>query len=118
MYALLPMRHGELGDKAQVGVVPRRPPVSCPMNATLLAGQTRSMMNTVRIELVKKPRKCPTCKSKPVAVVLYGLPAESDELKKKLNAGQVCLGGCVFSADAPAWICVTCGQQIYRRISL
>jgi hypothetical protein len=39
------------------------------------------MKNTDRIELVKKPRKCPTCKSKPVAVVLYGLPAESDELE-------------------------------------
>lgn len=72
-------------------------------------------MFTNRIELARKPAKCPKCKNKPVAVILYGFPAFSGELEQKLDAGLIVLGGCKISGDDPAWKCAKCGQEIYRK---
>lgn len=41
--------------------------------------------------------KCPYCGSKNTARILYGMPAFSDELQEKLDAGKVVLGGCCIS---------------------
>ncbi len=38
--------------------------------------------------------KCPYCGSTDTARILYGMPAFSDELQKKLDSGKVHLGGC------------------------
>lgn len=76
---------------------------------------TFQLMCSNRIELARKPVKCPTCQSKPVAVILYGFPAFSSDLEQKLSAGLISLGGCSLSGDDPAWRCATCGQEIYRK---
>ena len=42
----------------------------------------------------KKPDARPKCGSEKVASILYGLPMLDEELKRRLNAGEVTLGGC------------------------
>lgn len=57
------------------------------------------------------PECCPKCGSKKVAAILYGLPDFSDELERKLDAGEVVLGGCIISDDDPLWRCVECQHR-------
>lgn len=38
--------------------------------------------------------RCPRCGSEHTAEILYGMPAFSEELKKKMDSGEVVLGGC------------------------
>jgi len=40
-----------------------------------------------------KLRQCPSCGSTRVAEIIYGYLAITDELKSRLNAGEVVLGG-------------------------
>jgi primosomal protein N' len=40
-----------------------------------------------------KPRKCPNCGSKSIAEILYGMPAYSEDLQKKMDEGTMFLGG-------------------------
>jgi hypothetical protein len=58
-----------------------------------------------------KPDICPKCGSERVADILYVLPIFSDELERKLDAGEVVLGGCVVTGDDPSWHCVECGHR-------
>jgi predicted RNA-binding Zn-ribbon protein involved in translation (DUF1610 family) len=67
-----------------------------------------------RLESARKPRKCPACGAGPVARILYGMPAFSEELEEELRAGKVALGGCMVSDDDPDWECTSCGQRLYR----
>ena len=41
--------------------------------------------------------KCPRCGSKDTARILYGMPAFSDELQEKMDAGKLVLGGCCIT---------------------
>ena len=41
--------------------------------------------------------KCPHCGSRNTGRIVYGLPAFSEELQKKLDAGRLRLGGCCIS---------------------
>ena len=41
--------------------------------------------------------KCPYCSSKNTARILYGYPAYSEELQKKLDNGKIAIGGCCIS---------------------
>ena len=59
----------------------------------------------------EKPDVCPRCGSKHVATILYGLVGISDELEKKLEAGEITLGGCCISDGDPAWKCLDCEHR-------
>jgi hypothetical protein len=65
------------------------------------------------LALPRKPEglSCPSCGSKDLAVILYGLPAMTEELKKALANQQVTLGGCLVHSEAPQWACNTCGHK-------
>jgi hypothetical protein len=69
----------------------------------------------MRYEYLRKPSKCPSCKEKRIAAILYGLPAFSPELESDIEAGRIVLGGCCVTDDDPAWQCNVCGAQIFRK---
>ena len=56
---------------------------------------------------------CPNCGSPRVARIQYGLIAPDEELKRKIHAGEVILGGCVCEVGLD-WKCMQCGVDIYR----
>jgi hypothetical protein len=62
----------------------------------------------------EQPEKCPGCGSEKVALILWGLPAYSDELQREMDAGKIVLGGCCVSADDPSWTCIDCGARIHK----
>lgn len=70
---------------------------------------------TERFEAGGKPKKYPKCGSLIVARILYGFPAWSEELEADLKAGRVAIGGCCITGDDPAWKCVECETEIYRK---
>ena len=59
----------------------------------------------------EQPERCPECGSGRVARILYGLPHFSEELERKLEAGEVVLGGCMISDDDPTRQCAECGHR-------
>jgi ribosomal protein L37AE/L43A len=73
------------------------------------------MTTTERIELPRKPRKCPVCSHEQVARIMYGLPTFDDQLEQQLQAGAITLGGCCITDDDPSWECTNCEQKIYRK---
>lgn len=60
------------------------------------------------------PVKCPNCGSTNIAEILWGLPASTDELKKRLGEGKVVLGGCCISDDDPRYQCIECMSAFGR----
>ncbi len=68
----------------------------------------------VRYEYRYKPKKCPKCKSSRVATILWGMPAFSEDLQEKLDAGKIDLGGCCLSTNDPKWKCADCDAEIYK----
>ena len=56
-------------------------------------------------------RKCPKCGSRRVAPILYGMPAFSEELEKKLDNQKIVLGGCEVSGNDPTHHCFGCGKN-------
>ncbi len=67
--------------------------------------------------------KCPYCGSKSTARILYGLPAFSEELQRKLDSGKISLGGCkTFEIPVdgemvrtnPARVCNDCKKEFGR----
>lgn len=69
----------------------------------------------MRKEYVRKPRKCPSCKSEKVAVILHGMPDMSDKLHRDLEEGRVILGGCCMEVDGPYWQCTDCDLPMYKK---
>jgi hypothetical protein len=61
-----------------------------------------------------KPTKCPKCSSTRVARIQYGYPVISEEDRRKIDAGEIILGGCFISGDDPKWECADCGTQIWK----
>jgi len=55
--------------------------------------------------------KCPNCKSKNVASILWGLPFFNKELEDCLSDGSVVLGGCCVSENDPKWECHYCSHR-------
>ena len=68
-----------------------------------------------RYEAANQPSKCHECGSLRIARILYGLPAWSAELEADLKAGRVAIGGCCITGDDPAWKCMECEAEIYRK---
>lgn len=69
---------------------------------------------TPRIERSEKPDECPNCGHTPVAEILWGMPAYSEQLRAEEQAGRIVFGGCCVSDDDPEWECAKCHQHIYR----
>ena len=58
---------------------------------------------------------CPICKSKNVAKIFWGYPANPDSLRESIDSGKIILGGCCISGDDPKWSCNECGNRFGRR---
>lgn len=54
---------------------------------------------------------CPHCGSKNTARILYGLPAFSPQMEKKLNEGRLYLGGCCIMGNDPDRLCNDCEME-------
>lgn len=61
----------------------------------------------------RKPRICPSCNNKNVAVILWGYPLETAELTTALHENKIILGGCCISENDPVWRCTDCYTQIW-----
>lgn len=58
------------------------------------------------------PRRiCPCCGSKNTAAILWGMPAFSEELQKKLDQKELILGGCCITGNDPSHHCNTCKKD-------
>lgn len=57
--------------------------------------------------------KCPHCGSEDVAEALYGMPAFTEELQRKLEAGDVVLEGCDIPMGCKfyPYVCKQCGHR-------
>ena len=65
--------------------------------------------------MTPKPDGCPKCGSEKVAGILYGLPSFDEGLERRLNAGEVVLGGCTITDDDPLWHCLDCQHRWGKR---
>jgi len=69
---------------------------------------------TPPLYLKRKPRKCPYCDFRPIANVLYGYPADSEELNKEIEEGKVTFGGCCVGGPQANWKCTSCQKEFYK----
>ena len=67
-----------------------------------------------------RTKKCPFCGSRNTAEILYGLPALSNELQERIDAGEIKLGGCCQNGvqvngksvnNNPSWYCNECKKK-------
>ena len=61
--------------------------------------------------MLEQADHCTRCGSKRVADILYGLPDFSDALVRKLDAGEIVLGGCSIFGGDPTWHCMGCEHR-------
>ena len=60
----------------------------------------------------KKKKCCPSCNSKNVAKISYGLPIFDTELQKERKSGKIILGGCIiWAGESPLYHCNKCGKE-------
>jgi hypothetical protein len=52
---------------------------------------------------------CPSCGSEDTLPIVYGPPTR--ELEEAARRGELVLGGCMFSFDAPDRVCRDCGSE-------
>ena len=52
--------------------------------------------------------ECPKCNKEDIIPIIYGYP--NDNLMSASRDGNVSLGGCCFSSDAPNSACKDCGH--------
>lgn len=52
---------------------------------------------------------CPSCKSKNIIPIEYGLPGP--EMVKAAEKGEIYIGGCLISDSNPEWHCKNCGYD-------
>lgn len=62
-------------------------------------------------------RICPRCGSKKTAQILWGMPAFSDDIDKKIKNMEIVLGGCCISYNDPTYHCNTCKKDFGRPTS-
>lgn len=60
---------------------------------------------------------CPYCQSKKVIPILYGLIGPSPEMFKKLDKGEIKLGGCVIHENNPTHYCVDCKKSFKGEVA-
>ena len=70
----------------------------------------------IRYEYSRKPVRCPACKRKSIATILYGYP-DFPTVEKDLEEGRITLGGCcvIIGEPQPVWECTSCGALIYKK---
>ena len=61
----------------------------------------------------RKPRACPSCNGKNVAVIIWGYPLEIADLTKAVEEKRIVFGGCCVSENDPVWECTDCYAQIW-----
>jgi hypothetical protein len=54
------------------------------------------------------PKQCPECGAA-VRPIMYGYPTA--EAQGAVARGEIVLGGCVISEEAPIWSCRLCGAE-------
>ena len=59
--------------------------------------------------------KCSKCGSTHIGKYLYGLILPNEKLDKKINKGEIRLGGCMISEDSPNHHCIKCGVDLYEK---
>jgi hypothetical protein len=59
----------------------------------------------------RRPSRCPACGAEQIARIQYGLPLFDKKLRRKLDAGDVVLGGCVVVDGDPLWECLACRHR-------
>jgi len=62
---------------------------------------------------MRKPNRCPACKSTKIAKLYYGMPMMTAKLRRKIATDKVVLAGCLVGGDNPKWQCVKCGVRIF-----
>jgi len=45
---------------------------------------------------------------------IYGYPIMNEEMEKKFESGQYCLGGCCIDEHGPTWKCICCDTPFYK----
>jgi len=58
---------------------------------------------------------CPKCGTKNVAKILFGRPIWCDELKEKIDSGEIVLGGCIVDKEYPVYECNQCQERWGRQ---
>jgi len=53
--------------------------------------------------------RCPNCGSSNIAKIIWGLPDFTEELQKRIDAGEVVLGGCIPGRGD--YECNVCGTR-------
>jgi hypothetical protein len=61
--------------------------------------------------------KCPSCGSRSVARISYGMPVPGPALDQDLASGRLVLGGCLVFGEHPDRYCNECGHQWRRKPS-
>ena len=57
-------------------------------------------------------RTCPKCKSKNIALLFWGYPADFDEsMEKQVERKEIVLGGCLVTDHDPKWECNECHNR-------
>ena len=69
-----------------------------------------------KIRFQRKPRKCPSCESRRIAIYLYGMPMFDEKLQIDLDEGRIVLGGCCIAVDDPVWRCAECGADFWKNL--
>lgn len=59
-------------------------------------------------------RICPRCGSNHTAQILWGLPAITEDLEKKLEDKEIVLGGCCITENDPTHHCIKCKKDFGR----
>lgn len=64
------------------------------------------------INVIRKPRKCPFCRSR-IVDIIYGEPTKEDI--KAAEKDESRLGGCLMEPNSPDWQCIKCNAQ-FRKV--
>ena len=54
---------------------------------------------------------CPNCGSLRIAELFWGMPADIAALKQSIDAGEIILAGCSYTATSPAYHCRACHHE-------
>ena len=53
--------------------------------------------------------ECPKCGGVDIAMILWGLPSDSEFLKEEVKKKKIVLGGCLVAKNDPELECNDCG---------
>lgn len=59
---------------------------------------------------MRRPKRCPACRSERIVEIAYGMPGPEAEASQR--RGEIILGGCIVGPDSPEWGCADCGTLI------